>query len=361
MTFRQGVILWLLILVPIAGALWAFRTVLRDRATARFGNTKVVRFSIRGSGGRLRTTRALVFLSALALLIVALAGPQYGSRTRWLRKRGVDLVIALDFSKSMLARDVAPSRIGRAKAELIEFLDSLDGDRVGIVSFAGDTMEFPMTVDYASLALYLRDMSPMDMPIGGTAIGRALTASKSLLERSLPHDITEEERAERALVVVLFTDGEDHEGDPVAAARELAAAGIQVYTVGIGSRSGEPIPTYTPDGAWTGYQRDSEGNVVTTSFSAEAEARLREVAEITGGRFVRAEEGGVGVREIAQHLSALHQSEQRARQITVHEDRFALVLIIVFFLLILERIVPEAWIHRRITQDGARSTSKENS
>ncbi len=294
-----------------------------------------------------RIAQAILFLFALAFVAVALTGPQYGSRTRWLRKRGVDIVIALDFSKSMLARDVRPSRIERAKAELVRFLDELDGDRVGVVAFAGETMEFPMTIDYSSVAPFLRDMTPMDMPVGGTAIGRALTAAGRLLERSHRADETEEQRREKSMVVILMTDGEDHEGDPLEAAETLREAGVQVYTVGIGSRSGEPIPLYAPDGTWTGYMRDDEGQIVTSAFSAEAEETLREVSQLTSGRFVRAQQGGVGMREIREHIAALHQSEQRARQVTVQEERYALVLLPAFLFLLFERLLPEAWILRR--------------
>jgi Ca-activated chloride channel family protein len=346
-SFRDIDLLWLLALVPIAIVLMLVRHQLRERATRRFGDAKTLSLLIAGHSTPWRLTRAALFVLALAGVIVALAGPQYGSRTRWLRKQGVDIVVALDFSKSMLARDVRPSRIERAKAELVRFLDDLDGDRVGVVAFAGDTMEFPMTVDYSAVALFLRDMTPMDMPVGGTAIGRALMSAKSLLERSHRPDESEEERARKSQVVILMTDGEDHEGDPVEAAQELAAAGIQVYTVGIGSRAGEPIPLYTNDGTWTGYMRDEDGEIVTTSFSAEAEETLREVARITQGRFVRAREGGVGIAEVREHIATLHQSEQRARQVTVQEERYALVLLPALWLLILERLLPDAWITRR--------------
>lgn len=347
MSWRDSSLLWLLGLVAFAIVALVLRFRARDRATKRFGNSATLSTLVVGRSAVWRTAKAVLFVFALAGIVVALAGPQYGSRTRWLRKRGVDIVIALDFSKSMLARDVRPSRIERAKGELVRFLDDLDGDRVGVVAFAGDTMEFPMTIDYSSVALFLRDMTPMDMPVGGTALGRALIASQRLLERSHRPNESEEERQQKSMVVILLTDGEDHEGEPIEAARELAEAGIQVYTVGIGSRSGEPIPMYTDDGTWTGYIRDDEGEVVTTSFSAEAEETLREIAEITSGRFVRAREGGVGIDEVRQHVASLHQSEHRARQVTVQEDRYALVLLPAFLLLVLEGLLPDAWIGRR--------------
>jgi Ca-activated chloride channel family protein len=264
-----------------------------------------------------------------------------------LRKRGIDVVIALDFSKSMLAKDVHPSRIKRAKAELERLLSDLDGDRVGLVAFAGDAMAFPMTVDYSAVRLFLRDLGPMDMPVGGTAIGKALIASMRLIESSNERRGEETAPPTRSRVVILLTDGEDHEGDPIAAAQELSAAGIKVYTVGIGSGSGEPIPSYTADGTLTGHMKDSDGRLVMTALSAENEGTLKEIASITGGEYVRAEEGTVGITQIRRELARLQASEQKARRVTVHENRFALVLLPAFLLIVLEAILPEAWVVRR--------------
>ena len=264
-----------------------------------------------------------------------------------LRKRGIDIVIALDFSKSMLARDVHPSRIKRAKGELERLLSDLDGDRIGLVAFAGDAMAFPMTVDYSAVRLFLRDLGPMDMPVGGTAIGKALIASKRLIESSNEGRGDDSSPDRRSRVVILLTDGEDHEGDPIAAAEELTAAGIQVYAVGIGSGSGEPIPSYTADGTLTGHVKDADGRLVMTSLSPENEDTLEEIASITGGKYVRAEEGTVGVTEIRAELAKLQASERKARRVTVHENRFALALLPGFLLIVLEAILPEAWIVRR--------------
>jgi len=348
LSFRHGDSLWLLALVgPFAGltiAAWH----LRQRASARFGATAVDRSLIAGRSGVLRAIRGVLLVVGLGLVIFSLAGPQYGSHTRMLRKRGVDVVVALDFSKSMLARDIRPDRITRAKAELMRFVEDLDGDRVGVIAFAGETMEFPMTVDYSAVGLFLNDLDPYDMPVGGTAIGRALISAKRLLERAdNRRGVDEDDITPRARVVILMTDGEDHEGDPVEAAEELADAGIRVYVVGLGSRTGEPIPTYGPDGTWTGWLRDDDGEAVTTSLTAENEAVLTEVAEATGGTYFRASQGGVGIDQIRREMRRMRQEEREARRVTVDEDRYALVLLPAFLLLLLEGLLPDAWIGRR--------------
>jgi Ca-activated chloride channel family protein len=237
----------------------------------------------------------------------------------------------------MLAQDVRPSRIERAKAELTQFISELGGDRIGLVAFAGETMTFPMTIDYAAAALFFRELGPYDMPVGGTAIGRALTAAKRLLERSTPP-----KGNDRARVVILMTDGEDHEGDPVAAAKELAEMGAQVFVVALGSRSGEAVPTYGDDGTWTGYAHDQEGNQVVSVLSEDAEARLREIADVTGGQYIAPRRGDVGMHEIRAQMQRMKQSEIEARRVTVHEERYALVLLLAFLLVVLEALLPEA-------------------
>ncbi len=347
MSWADPQMLSLLAALPVVvAALW-WNAARRRRATEMFGRSATVSNLIVGRARWWRLSRALLVLVGAALIIVAFAGPQYGSRTRVLRKRGIDVVIALDFSKSMLARDVHPSRIKRAKAELERLLSELDGDRVGLVAFAGDAMAFPMTVDYSAVRLFLRDLGPMDMPVGGTAIGKALIASKRLIERSNGGRGEQDSPTRRSKVVLLITDGEDHEGDPLAAAEELAAAGIRVFAVGIGSGRGEPIPRYTADGTLTGHIKDSDGRLVMTSLSPENEETLEEIASTTGGTYVRAEEGTVGVSEIRAELAKLQASEQKARRVTVHENRFALVLLPAFFLIVLEALLPEAWVVRR--------------
>jgi len=348
MSFRDADLLWLLLSVPVVALLAYAASRLRHRATRKLGDEASLTALTVGRAAPWRATRVVLLMVGISLLILAMAGPRYGSRTRVLRKRGIDVVVALDFSKSMLARDVRPDRISRAKAELTRFLEELGGDRVGVVAFAGETIEFPMTTDYAAVELFLRDMGPYDMPVGGTAIGRALVAAKRLLERSSRRGVDpNDEAVQPARVVILITDGEDHEGDPEAAARELAEDGTKLYVVGIGSRSGEPIPSYSPDGTWTGYIRDASGELVTSALTAENEGRLRALAESTGGKYFHAQRGSVGIDQIRREMRGMRQAERRARRVTVHEERYALALLPAFLLLVLEGILPTAWVGRR--------------
>jgi Ca-activated chloride channel family protein len=347
MTFRVSWALWFLALVPVVVALLVYGYRARKQSVLKFGDPRTVEALVHKRSARLRATRGVLFALGFGLFLLAFAGPQYGSHTRVLRKRGIDVVIALDFSKSMLAKDVRPSRIDRAKAELSRLFSELTGDRVGVVAFAGDTMEFPMTTDYPAIETFLRDLGPYDMPVGGTAIGRALTASQRILERARKGAAAQkpdgQNPEQRSQVVLLFTDGEDHEGDPIEAARSLAAAGARVFVVGIGSKTGEPIPTYAPDGTWTGYLRDEAGNPVLSALTDQNEAQLKEIAKIGKGKYFRAREGTVGVDEIRTLMHGMKQSENKARKVTIAEDRYALVLLPAFLLLLLEAVLPDAW------------------
>jgi Ca-activated chloride channel family protein len=340
-----------LLALPAIAGLLVLSGVLRKRAEARFGSA--ARAMIKGRSAGLRAARAVLLVFGIGLAIVALARPQYGSRTKLLSKRGVDVVVALDFSKSMLAQDIRPSRIDRAKAELSRFIAELAGDRIGVVAFAGDTMEFPMTTDYAAAALFFRELTPADMPFGGTAIGRALTASKRLLERSNKNEAELPANARRAKVVLLMTDGEDHEGDPIAAAEELSQLGAKVFVIALGSKSGEPIPTYAEDGTWTGYMRDGDGKPVLSVLSAQAEQQLKAVAEKTGGKYYAPARGSIGIDEIRRELRGMKQSELQARRVTVHEERYALVLLLAFLVIVLEALLPEAWLLSRAREGAA--------
>lgn len=354
MTFRVVEALWLLALLPVLIALFVVGYRARQAALRRFGQASNAEALIVGRAPRLRAVRGVMLILGIGFAVLAWAGPQYGSQTRVLKKRGIDVVIALDFSKSMLAKDVRPSRIERAKAELTRLFSELTGDRVGVVAFAGDTMEFPMSTDYAALELFLRDLGPYDMPVGGTAIGRALVASKRLIERSTTQaDLDASKEEQRSRVVILFTDGEDHEGDPLAAAKELSAAGIRVFVVGIGSRTGEPIPTSAPDGTWTGYMRDEQGNPILSALTDDNEKQLKQIASLGKGKYFRAKEGTVGVDEIRTLMKGMKQSESKARKVSIAEDRYLLALVPAFLLLLIEGFLPDGHMPKKRRRAGA--------
>lgn len=250
---------------------------------------------------------------ALGLFAFALAQPQCGTHKELAKRYGIDLVVALDASNSMLAKDIKPNRLERAKLELGSLLDKLHGDRVGIVVFAGDAFtQCPLTTDYSSAKMFLRAIDSVNMPVQGTSIARALEESKDLL--------VDAERGAKARAIVLLTDGEDTAGSDVSAQVDaLKSLGIKVITVGIGSLTGEPIPEFDKKGNPVGWKKDSAGNTVMSRLD---EAGLQSVADKTGGRYIHSATGSVGVQEVWEELDRLDKAEFESRLTVKYDERF---------------------------------------
>jgi Ca-activated chloride channel family protein len=335
--------LWLLLTVPGAVLAYALAFARRRRLLTRLGDAPLVaKMAADVSLPRKRARAALVVL-ALALVATALARPQAGGRARLTREPGLDMIVALDFSRSMLAKDVYPSRLERAKRELEQLMDGLAGDRIGLVAFAGETLSYPPTTDYAAVKLFWRDMNPWDMPVGGTAIGQAMHVSLDLLTR-----LRAAGGPSRAQVILLLTDGEDTDSEPLAMADEASKLGVKVFTVGIGSRSGELIPEYDETGKVTGYVKDADGKYVTSRL---AEDMLVQIAQKTAGEYFHADPKRFGVDEIAHALAGLKRTETEARVVKQYDEIFELLLLPAFLLLVGEACMSE----RRRRASGPKS------
>ena len=333
MRFANPHALWLLALVPAAVLAYALAFAARRRLLARLGDAPLIsKMAGDVSLPRKRARAALVVL-ALGLMAVALGRPQAGGRARLTKDAGLDMIVALDFSRSMLAKDVYPSRLERAKRELEQLMDGLAGDRIGLVAFAGETLSYPPTTDYAAVKLFWRDLYPWDMPVGGTAIGQAMHSALELLTRLRAHG-----GPSRAQVILLLTDGEDTDSEPLAMADEASKLGVKVFTVGIGSRSGELIPEYDETGKVTSYVKDADGKYVTSRL---AEEMLVQLAQKTGGEYFHADPKRFGVDEIAHALAGLKRSENEARVVKQYDEVFELLLLPVFLLLVGEACMSE--------------------
>jgi Ca-activated chloride channel family protein len=235
----------------------------------------------------------------------------------------------------MYARDVAPSRIARAKADVSRLVRELPGARFGAVAFAGEPIVFPLTSDSAAIGQFFRQLEPNDMPVGGTAIARALERARELLAR-------DSRAKDHVRVIVLITDGEDLEGDPVSVARSAATEKTRIDVVQIGGRAPEPIPDVAPDGKVKGIRKDDDGKPLTTELSAEGEAQLGEIAKATGGAIVRAERGQTGIDEIARGLKKMMREELAEHVETAFDEEYMIPLGIALLLLIAEGVIPEA-------------------
>jgi Ca-activated chloride channel family protein len=340
MRFANPHALWLLLVAPAAVLAYALAFARRRRLLERLGDAPLVaKMAGEVSLARKRARAALVVI-ALALLAVALARPQAGGRARLTKEPGLDMVVALDFSRSMLAKDVYPSRLERAKRELEQLMDGLGGDRIGLVAFAGETLSYPPTTDYAAVKLFWRDLYPWDMPVGGTAIGQAMQAGLDLLTR-----LRAKGGPTRAQVILLLTDGEDTDSEPLAVAEKASQLGVKVFTVGIGSRSGELIPEYDETGKVTGYVKDADGKYVTSRL---AESMLQQIAQKTAGEYFHADPKRFGVDEIARALAGLKRTENEARVVKQYDEIFEALLLPAFLLLVGEACMSERRRRQRV-------------
>jgi Ca-activated chloride channel family protein len=317
---------------------WA--SLRQARAARTFGDPAVVGPLVSYDATTRRAVKAVLLVLAMLLAFVALARPEFGNGTRLIPATNLDVVIVLDYSKSMYARDITPSRIARAKAEVARLIQDLPGARFGAVAFAGEPMSFPLTSDGAAIAQFFRQLDPNDMPVGGTATARALEAGREVFAR-------DPKSKDHVRVMVLVTDGEDLEGDPVAVAQSCAQEGTRIDVVQIGGRAPEVIPDVAPDGKMNGVRRDDEGKPLTTELSAEGEAQLAKVAQATSGTIVRAEHGATGIDQIAKALQHMMREELSEKVETVYAEEYAWPLGAAAVLLIIDALIGEAPRRRR--------------
>ena len=270
--------------------------------------------------------RAQFWLGAMALLLLSLARPQWGMRWEEVRRQGLDILVLLDTSRSMLAQDSKPDRLQQAKWGIRDLLRKLQGDRIGLVAFAGSAfLQCPLTVDYPAFLMNLDDVYVGLIPRGGTAISQAL--------RTAMESFDEDTRGDRA--IVLITDGEDHEGTPLELLPELQKRNIRVFTVGVGTLDGELIPETDRDGR-TGFFKDQNNNVIKTALNEDLLTRL---AVETGGMYVRSTPADFGLDRIYEKgLAELRRTDRDSRMVQQHEDRFPIVLALAFALLFVEAL-----------------------
>ena len=325
------VILGALFLLAFAGVL-VWSSFARARAERRFGEPKLVEKLVSYDATQRRAAKGVLIVLSLSCALVALARPQYGKGTRLIPATNVDVVIVLDYSKSMYARDVVPSRIARAKAEVAHLIQSVPGVRFAAVAFAGEPISFPLTSDGGAIAQFFRQLNPNDMPVGGTATAKALERARDLLKR----DPTSKEHVRR---IVLVTDGEDLEGDPTRVAQECATEGTVIDVVQIGNTAPEVIPDVNADGKVIGIRKDEDGKPLTTSLSKDGEQQLVKIAQSTGGVIVQSEKGTTGIEKITERLSKMMREELSERVETVYDDVFWIPLLAALALLLNDALI----------------------
>lgn len=312
---------WLLLIIPLAGLfIWMHRqraARLANLISSNVWKTVIPGFKT-GRSGRLTVLRLLALLG----IGLALTRPQWGTRWEEVKQRGLDIIVVLDTSKSMLAEDIKPNRLKQAQWAVRDFVKHLKGDRIGLVAFAGSSfLQCPVTIDYAAFTMMLDDLYAGIIPRGGTAIEQALKKAQESFDQETDTD----------RVIILITDGEDHEGDPMKMADELKKQGIKLFSIGVGTLEGELVPTDT------GYIKDSGGQVVKSSLN---ENLLEKLARETGGFYVRSAPGDFGLDRIYKlGISGLQRSEQETRLAKIYEERYGWFAAAALFFLILEALI----------------------
>ncbi len=337
MHFARPGFLMLLWLVPALALFFVFALRSRRKRLERLISPALVP-QLTTEYSRARTVlRALLLLGAFTFGILALARPQWGARLETVRRRGVDIMVALDTSYSMNAEDVAPTRLAKAKREIHALLGRLKGDRIGLLSFAGTALvQCPLTLDYGAAALFLDMANTETIPEPGTSLAAAIEAANSAF--------IAKERKYKALV--MMTDGEDLQGQVDDAVEKAKAAGIIIYTIGVGTPEGKPIPVRDPQGNIVEYRKDPNGQIVISSLDERALARI---AEATGGRYYRATTSESELDELYDEVSQLEKKDLESRLFQNYEDQFQYPLGLALLFL-----AAEAWITERRTSRPSR-------
>lgn len=318
----------LLAVALLAGLAW-WALVRKKKLLARFGELPLImKVSPYISFARQRT-KVLLIIVGLALVVTALARLQFGTHLEMMKREGIDLVVAMDLSQSMLATDMPPNRLEKAKQELRGIIDRLKGDRIGLVAFAGEAfVQCPLTLDYSAARFLLAAMDQHTVSVQGTSLGAAIEKATGMFSK----------QEKKHKVVLLLTDGEDHGGGAVAAAEAAHEDGVKIYTVGIGSPSGEPIPVLDRNGNRVGFKKDASGEVIVTKLD---EATLQKVALTTGGKYYHATAGEMELNRIFEEIGQMEKKELEGSLVTRYDDRYQWPLLLALILLVGEFFVAE--------------------
>ncbi len=338
MTFAQPQFLIIgLFLIPLVGLFMWWAAKRRRHAIDQLGDSALIRRLSNSINWRGRRWRSALWLVALALVVFSLARPQWGSEVREVDQEGLQVMIALDVSQSMLAEDVKPTRLDRAKLEITDLMQRLDGDEVGIVLFSGASfLQVPLTSDYSTALSYLDSAKPTVISRPGTVVGDAIRTAL----RSFDPDLSSQK------VLVVMTDGEDHETDPLIAAQEAADAGVLIYTIGFGNPEGAPIPVTNEYGQTIGYKTDEQGAMVLSKLD---DATLQTIADTGHGRYYRATAGGSELDSLLVEIDGLQTAQLQSRMETTMIERYQIFLALALIALIAAELIPDRVVERSRT------------
>ena len=323
--FEEPTYLYLLLLLPFLAAFYLYSNYRRRKAIRKFGDPVLMAQLMPDVSKYRPDVKFWLVFAAIGLFAVLLARPQFGSKLETVKRQGVEVMIALDISNSMLAQDVQPSRLEKAKRLVAQLVDKMENDKVGMIVFAGDAFtQLPITSDYISAKMFLESINPSLISKHGTAIGAAI----NLATRSF----TPQEGVGRAVIVI--TDGENHEGGAVEAAKAAAEKGIQVSVLGVGMPDGAPIPVEGTND----FRRDRDGNVVVTRLN---EQMCQEIAQAGDGIYVRVDNSNAAQKVIAQEINKMAKADVETQVYTEFNEQFQAVAWIILLLLLAEMLILE--------------------
>ena len=323
--FAHPDFLYLLFLLPVLVAFYVYAIVLKKKAIKKYGNPELLAELMPEVSPKRQHLKFWLLFGAITMVIIVMAGPQFGSKLETVKRQGVEVMIALDISNSMLAQDVQPSRLQKAKRLVAQLVDKMENDKVGMIVFAGDAFtQLPITSDYISAKMFLESINPSLISKQGTAIGAAI----NLATRSF----TPQEGVGRAVIVI--TDGENHEGGAVEAAKAAAEKGIQVSVLGVGMPDGAPIPVEGTND----FRRDRDGNVVVTRLN---EQMCQEIAQAGDGIYVRVDNSNAAQKVIAQEINKMAKADVETQVYTEFNEQFQAVAWIILLLLLAEMLILE--------------------
>lgn len=312
--------LWLLLAVPVLIGVHIWITRRKRRQLEQFGDPELLAELMPNASKVRPHVKFALQLVALSLLIIALARPQYGTKEQTVKRQGIEVMVALDISNSMMAEDVAPNRLERAKQMLSKMVDQMVDDKMGLVVFAGDAFtQIPITCDYVSAKMYLQSITPDLIPAQGTAIGKAINTCATSFGA---------EDSDKSRAIILITDGENHEDDAKAAAQAAKEKGMHVYVVGIGKPEGSPIP----DGRGS-FKKDKSGQVVVSRLS---EDMCREIAAAGNGMYVRADNSNTASRALQKELDKLGKQEIETKIFTDYNEQYQSFVLLALLILAAE-------------------------
>lgn len=321
--FAQAQFLALLLLIPFFFVIQALVLKLRKNRIRKFGDENLVRQLMPSYSASKVWIRLTFFALGFFFFVIGLSRPQIGAKIKEHETKGAEIMIALDVSNSMLAEDYSPNRLDRAKLAISRLVDKLRDDRIGLIVFAGNSfVQLPITTDYVSAKMFLNSISTESVPIQGTAIGEAInTAIRSFSAQS-----------EKSRAVIVITDGENHEDDPVSAAKQAAEMGVRVFTIGVGSPEGKPIPM---DGELL---KDKDGNIVVTRLD---ESVLQDVAAAGNGAYVRAGNSEFGLNPIIDDIRKMEDEKYSSIVFEEFDEQFMYFMAIALFFFVLEMLIGD--------------------